>query len=31
VQDATPQFDGKLIESTVVKNVKINGQMMANQ
>jgi len=31
VKDGTPQFDGKLIEGTVVKNVKINGEMMPNQ
>ena len=31
VKDGTPQFDGKLIENTVVRNVKINGETVANQ
>ena len=31
VKDGTPQFDGKLIENTVVRNVKINGETIANQ
>ena len=31
IQDLKQAFDPAMIEATVVKNVKINGQMMANQ